>query len=140
MSVNTRTEYALRALLELQSSSEEPVSAHKICLRQHLPKKYVEHLLSALKTAGLIASIPGSRGGYTLSRPSREISLLDVMTAVDDHSLEMDCTVGKGTHCMGEDCRLSSFFQELSQDQRRLFASRNLQDIALHYFSGKDKS
>lgn len=130
MAVNTRTEYALRALLEMLDSAAEPISAQRICLRQQLPKKYVEHLLSSLKTAGLVNSSAGSRGGYTLARKADKISLLDVMEAVEDHSLELECGENRGDHCLGEDCHLSPFFHQLSQEQRKLFASYSLARIA----------
>ncbi len=134
MSVNTRTEYALRALLEMQGYERDPVSAQKICDRQQLPKKYVEHLLSALKSAGLINSSAGSKGGYALSRPADAISLLDVMQAVEDSSLQMDCVMNKGEHCLGDGCRLSEFFSELSDQQKELFSSHNLKSIAAKYY------
>jgi len=130
MGVNTRTEYALRALLEMSGNDEEPISAQRICLRQQLPKKYVEHLLSALKLAGLVSSSAGSRGGYTLTRKAEQISLLDVMEAVDDHSLELECGENRGEHCLGDECQLSPFFHQLSQEQRSLFASYSLARIA----------
>jgi len=134
MSVNTRTEYALRALLEMYWNSVEPVSAQKICDRQQLPKKYVEHLLSALRGAGLISSSAGSRGGYALTRAPEEISLLDVMRAVDDTSLHMDCLANKGEHCLGDSCRLSAFFMALAEDQKQLFASHSIKSIAEKYY------
>lgn len=134
MSVNTRTEYALRALLEMQWDSADPVSAQKICDRQQLPKKYVEHLLSALKSAGLISSSAGSRGGYTLSRPPEQISLLDVMQAVEDNSMHMDCIVNKGEHCLGDSCCLSAFFMDISEAQKELFSRHNLKTIMDRYY------
>ncbi len=127
MAVSTRTEYALRALLEIPAGSS--VSANSICERQQLPKKYVEHLLSALKNAGLIASSTGSRGGYTLTRPAGQISLWDIMEAVDDHNLELDCGMGK-QFCLGEECRLKPLFTDLAAKQRELFQKYSLARIA----------
>lgn len=138
MAVNTRTEYALRALLEMHGNSDDPISAQRICLRQQLPKKYVEHLLSALKSAGLVSSSPGSRGGYTLSRNAEMISLLDVMEAVDDHSLELECGENRGDHCMGDECQLSPFFHQLSQEQRTLFSSYSLARIATFFTDSRE--
>ncbi len=140
MALNTRTEYALRALLEILAHHEDPVSAQKICSRQQLPKKYVEHLLSALKSAGLIASSAGSKGGYALSRPAHAISLLDVMQAVEDSSLQMDCVSGKNEHCLGDNCRLSAFFGKVSKLQKELFARQNLKDIYEKYYHAGDKA
>lgn len=128
MAVNTRTEYALRALLEIEDQKGGNVSAQTICERQKLPKKYVEHLLSALKGAGLVTSSTGSRGGYVLARPARKISLLDVLTAVDDHSPELGCSMG-GQFCLGDACGLKNLFHDVDARQRELFDSYTLDRI-----------
>lgn len=132
MAVNTRTEYALRALLEMQRNGKEAISAQKICVNQQLPKKYVEHLLGALKSAGLITSSAGSRGGYVLACPARNISLYDVMKAVGDLTLELDCCMDK-QFCMGDKCVLSHIFSEIGQKQRLLFSSYTLDQIGKEY-------
>jgi Rrf2 family protein len=129
MAVNTRTEYALRALLEIPYQDGESVSAQTICSNQQLPKKYIEHLLSSLKNAGLITSSSGSRGGYNLARPAEEISLYDIMAAVRDHTLELDCTMGK-QFCLGRGCGLQGVFSDLGSKQRELFQGYSLARIA----------
>lgn len=136
MAVNTRTGYALRALIEMLESGGDAVSAQKICERQVLPKKYIEHLLHALKTAGIVSSSAGSKGGYVLSREPRLISLLEVMQAVDDHSLELSCSMDK-SFCLGDKCKLGGFFDELSEKQRKLFASYSLAKIMRTYHKDK---
>ncbi len=137
MAVNTRTEYAIRALLELMEPQGSPVSAHRICQHQQLPKKYVEHLLSSLKGAGLIISSAGSRGGYVLSRDPARISLLDVMQAVEDSTLELSCNLD-GKYCLGRECGLEPLFSELAEKQRELFDSYSLKQI--HQIQTKDRS
>lgn len=127
MAVSTRTEYALRALLEIPT--KECVSTNVICERQNLPKRYVVHILRALKNAGLILSSPGSLGGYTLARPLDQISLYDIMDAVDDRSMELDCERGK-QFCLGENCGLKPIFSELAAKQRELFQNYSLSLIA----------
>lgn len=127
MAVSTRTEYALRALIEIPATGS--VSAHSICERQQLPKKYIEHLLSALKKAGLITSSSGSRGGYTLARPADQISLWDIMEAVDDHTQVLECEMDK-QFCLGEDCPFKPVFLDLAAKQRQLFRRYSLAGIA----------
>ncbi|HOQ84067.1 MAG TPA: Rrf2 family transcriptional regulator, partial [Candidatus Syntrophosphaera thermopropionivorans] len=87
MPVSTKTEYALRALVEIAEHPEGTISAQNICNQQQLPKKYIEHLLSSLKNAGLIISSAGLKGGYVLAQSPDAITLYDVMKAVDDHRL-----------------------------------------------------
>ncbi|MDZ4182649.1 MAG: Rrf2 family transcriptional regulator [Candidatus Cloacimonadaceae bacterium] len=128
MAVSTRTEYALRALIEMIDADGGQVSAQKICERQKLPKKYVEHLLSALKTAKLIISSAGAHGGYMLAQKADETTLLDVMEAVEDSSM-LSCSGERDRFCMGDQCHLSPFFDELSAKQRKLFQSYDLKKI-----------
>ncbi|MBW6513493.1 MAG: Rrf2 family transcriptional regulator [Candidatus Syntrophosphaera sp.] len=128
MAVNTRTEYALRALLEIHASEAGSISAHMICKLQSLPKKYVEHLLSSLKNAGLISSSAGSKGGYILARPAEKISLYDIMEAVDDHAMELNCGMDK-QYCLGTKCVLKPVFRDLAEKQRKLFRTYTLDKI-----------
>lgn len=128
MAVNTRTEYALRAMIEIVAAKGGQVSAQKICERQQLPKKYVEHLLSALKAANLIISTAGAHGGYVLARKAEETTLLDVMEAVEDTSM-LSCSGERDRFCLGGECQLSPFFDELSARQRKLLQSYDLKKI-----------
>ena len=113
MAVNTRTEYAIRALLEITDSPHEAVSAQKICENQDLPKKYIERLLGNLKNAGLIASSTGSRGGYSLALNPLDISLKQILVAVEDDSLDPTCNESSKRFCPGNSCSLSVFFSGL---------------------------
>lgn len=133
MAINTRTEYALRALIEMVDKREEAISAREICQRQELPKKYVEHLLSGLKGAGLITSSPGSHGGYVLAVKPSDINIATVMDAVGDNSLDPACTGGKDSFCLGSPCGLSSVFNKLSKDLRKVLSSYTLEDFHAGY-------
>lgn len=136
MAVNTKTEYALRALIEIHMSGH--ISAQKICEAQSLPKKYIEHLLALLKGAGMVTSSPGSLGGYELSKKPEEISFADILEAVEDNSFVAGCLVDSGRHCLGEDCPLSPFFSELDNRLQEIFRGYNLRDI-LDFWERKDK-
>jgi Rrf2 family protein len=127
MAVNTKTEYALRALIEIHTSGH--ISAQKICEAQSLPKKYIEHLLALLKAAGMVNSSPGSLGGYTLSKPPEEISFADILRAVEDNSYTASCSESSGRHCVGDGCHLSPFFNELESKLQEIFMSYSLSDI-----------
>jgi Rrf2 family protein len=131
MAVNTRTEYALRALLEITDNLPEPVSAQKICEKQDLPKKYIERLLSNLKTAGLISSSAGARGGYTLapSLGASDITLQQVLAAVADDSLDPTCNASSQRFCPSGGCALSGFFTELGGKVSELLSTYTLETI-----------
>lgn len=129
MAVNTRTEYALRALLEIADSPTEAVSASKICDKQDLPKKYIERLLGNLKNAGLINSSAGSRGGYSLAVAAREISLQQILNAVEDDSLDPTCNTASTRFCPGGKCSLRGFFSQLGSEMQNLLSAHTLETI-----------
>jgi Rrf2 family protein len=130
MAVNASTEYALRALIEIYSSKNGLISTQQLCDQQKLPRKFAEYLLATLKNAGILLSSPGVKGGYSLARPAGEITFLDVMKAVDDNSLDPACAENKGEYCLGENCKLTHFLDELSAKQQKLFDSYTLKKIA----------
>jgi len=83
--VSTRGDYASRALLSLALHEEEigPTSVRDIADRTGLPQPYLEQILLALKGAGLVRSKRGVGGGYVLARPPDEITLGQIVSAVD---------------------------------------------------------
>ncbi|MGH9182622.1 MAG: RrF2 family transcriptional regulator [Acidimicrobiales bacterium] len=85
MKVSTRGDYASRALLSLalHVDHEGPTSVRDIAERTGLPQPYLEQILLALKGAGLVRSKRGAGGGYVLARPPAEITLGQIVSAVD---------------------------------------------------------
>ncbi|MDZ4121614.1 MAG: Rrf2 family transcriptional regulator [Candidatus Cloacimonadaceae bacterium] len=129
MAVNTRTEYALRALIEIMESGDNAISAAEICRRQSLPKKYIEHLLAGLKCAGFISSTAGSKGGYLLAKQPDEIGLYAIMNAVEDTSLELNCNVQEKRFCLGHDCGLHPLWTKLTCEIKEILERYTLQTI-----------
>ena len=85
MKVSTRGDYASRALLSLalHGATQAPTSVRDIAERTALPQPYLEQILLALKGAGLVRSKRGVGGGYVLAREPEEISLAQIVAAVD---------------------------------------------------------
>src|SRR6476660_781088 len=82
--VSPRGDYACRALLSLAlHPGEAPTSVRDIAERTGLPQPYLEQILLALKGAGLVRSKRGVGGGYVLARPTSEIRLSEIVSAVD---------------------------------------------------------
>ena len=80
MKLTSQTEYALLALVFLARNSQSGVHpAEKISKAQNIPLKFLEHILIALRRAGLIKSTKGMRGGYRLAKSASEISLAEVI-------------------------------------------------------------
>src|SRR3989475_3483114 len=84
MYFSAKGEYGIMAVLDLAlANGAAPVQAKTIADRQGIPLRFLEHILSALKHAGLIESARGAHGGYRLAKPASEIRIGDVIQAVD---------------------------------------------------------
>ena len=84
MRVSAKTDYALRAALELaRAGGDAPVKAERIAAAQDIPLRFLENILGELRHAGLVESRRGAEGGYMLARPAPAIALADVVRAVD---------------------------------------------------------
>jgi Rrf2 family protein len=81
--ISAKADYALRASAELAAAGGGPVKGDQLATRQGIPPKFLENILSDLRQSGLIRSQRGSEGGYWLARPAEQITVADVMRAVD---------------------------------------------------------
>jgi Rrf2 family protein len=81
--VSAKVDYAIRAMLELAASPPGPVKAEAIANAQQIPRNFLENILLDLRHAELVASQRGAEGGYRLARPAAEISIADVIRAVE---------------------------------------------------------
>jgi len=100
MRVTTLTEYSLIIGIHLaRRGGEGPISAREIAATEQLPADYVEQILLRLRRAGLVESVRGAHGGYSLARPPENITVCDIMTAADRKTFEPGCA----THPVGEE-------------------------------------
>ncbi len=84
MRVSAKADYAIRAAVELAAAGDDgPVKGDRIAVAQDIPPNFLENILADLRNAGLVQSRRGADGGYWLARPADDISLADVIRAVD---------------------------------------------------------
>lgn len=76
-------DYALRAMTEIAAADPNRIKAERIARAQRIPLKFVENILITLKHAGIVNAMRGASGGYWLARPADEITLADVIRAVE---------------------------------------------------------
>ena len=92
MMFSTKAEYGVRVMVELaRRAGEDPVPLAEIAAHDGLPLAYLEHLVARLRKAGLVDSRRGSRGGYLLARPSREITMAEVVEALEGSIAPIEC-------------------------------------------------
>jgi Rrf2 family protein len=83
MRVSAKVDYAIRAVVELAAAGEGPVKGERISQAQGIPLKFLENILLELRHHGLVQSMRGAEGGYWLARPPADITLAEVIRAVE---------------------------------------------------------
>ena len=83
MRVTAKVDYAVRALVELAAADGATVKGDRIAEAQQMPLKFLENILAELRRAGIVGSQRGSEGGYRLVKPADNVSVADVIRAVE---------------------------------------------------------
>jgi len=83
MRLSARADYALRAAIEIAASEGGHITSDQVARAQQIPGKFLEAILTQLRRAGLVRSQRGPEGGFWLARPADQISLADIIRAID---------------------------------------------------------
>ena len=132
LKISQRTEYALRAMIELaQRTGEGLVSAREISEIQHIPLRFLEQQLGSLSKAGLVESFRGAGGGCRLSKEPAQITVADVVDAIEGPFYPMFC-LDPGDHTCWQDarCGLQELWGEVRVAVRGVFERITLAELA----------
>jgi Rrf2 family protein len=83
MRISAKVDYAVRAALELAATGGDPIKGEAIAEAQDIPLKFLENILGELKHTGIVASRRGAQGGYWLAKDADQVSLADIVRAVE---------------------------------------------------------
>ena len=103
MKLSKKSEYGLRALIELTKNDGLPITRQQIGKRQNVPVLFLEHILLRLKHAGIVASTRGAQGGYALIKPPSKVTLGSVIRILDGPLAPIAC-VSKTAYRKCVDC------------------------------------
>ena len=131
MKLSTRTRYAVRAMIELaKHDNNRPLQLKLIAERQEISIKYLEQLMAVLRSAGLIKSVRGSRGGYILAKAPNQIAIIDILHCVEGPIATVEC-VEDGTRCSrATDCAAREVWMRVEQAIENVLQSITLRDVA----------
>lgn len=90
MRISARTDYAIRVLVELAADTVRPLTCEHIASSQQIPYRFLKSVVADLRQAGLVRSQRGCEGGYWLGRDAREITVAQVVAAVDGDLLTIN--------------------------------------------------
>ena len=84
MRISAKADYAVRAAIELAAATDDkPVKAERIATNQEIPLNFLENILGELRHAGIVRSHRGADGGFRLARPAADVTVADIIRAVD---------------------------------------------------------
>lgn len=135
--ISQKTEYALRATIELAlRAGDEPIPARQIADAQAIPLRFLEQQLSALGRAGLVESFRGAGGGARLARDARDITVADVVDAMEGPFFPMYC-LDPADHTCSQDarCGLQELWGDVQAAVRGVFEKVTIADLAMRHRS-----
>ena len=123
---SAKTTYGLLALMELADleSSGERLQVGEIAVRQAIPERYLEQMMTSLRRAGILRSTRGARGGYQLARPAGQIQLAEVIACLDGEADRTDPSGGSAELQV-----ISALAEDLRQQRFARLAATSLADL-----------
>jgi Rrf2 family protein len=130
MRLSAKADYAIRAAVELAAAGDGPTKSERIASAQDIPAKFLENILLDLKQGGVVQSRRGAEGGYWLARPADEISLADVIRAVEGPLANVRGARPEDLDYRGAAASLKAVFIAMRANLRAVLEEVTLADVA----------
>lgn len=132
MRLTAKSEYGVLAAIDLACNyGEGPVSAREIAERRAIPPRFLEQLFVALRRAGLVTAVRGAKGGFVLSRQPSEITVLNVVEALEGPLQASVCDSGRESGCgKSATCAAAPVWAKATSALKDVFASTTLASLA----------
>lgn len=99
MKISTKGRYGIKAMLDLAINAQEAcVSLKSIALRQEISEPYLEQIIALLRKVGLVKSVRGAQGGYILAKDVNDITVGDILRALEGSLAPVDCVIEKNPY------------------------------------------
>ncbi len=130
MRVSTTTDYGLRAMMDLaRRYGQGTVPSADIAARQGIPGAYLDQVLSTLRKAGFVRGVRGPQGGHALTRPPGQITLGEVLAALEGATAPMEC-VGEPSSChQAASCTLREAWQRVDEAVQGVLSSITIEGL-----------
>jgi Rrf2 family protein len=132
MRVSAKADYAIRAMIELAAAEGEgqPVKGERLAQAQQIPGKFLESILGDLRQGGLVRSQRGADGGYWLARPAAEVTVADVIRAVEGPIAHVRGVRPEDVEYAGSAAQLRELWIALRANMRAVLETVTLADLA----------
>ena len=132
--ISTRGRYGLRAMVDMAFNTlDGPVTLHEVAKRQGVSESYLEQVFANLRKAGLVTAQRGAQGGYELGRSAIEITVGDVLRALEGSIAPVHCVdrIKAGRHCERESfCATRPFWEQFRDHINSFLDATTLQELA----------
>jgi Rrf2 family cysteine metabolism transcriptional repressor len=130
MKFSTRARYGTKAVLELSLQwGKGPVLLKDIAQRQEIPLPYLEHLIRPLVKAGIIKTIRGTRGGVSLLKPPKEVTLSEVIQLLEGSIAPVACVDNPSLYARSDSCVTHDIWAEVKKAMNKVFESTTFEDL-----------
>jgi Rrf2 family protein len=130
MQITRQADYAVRAVLHLaRAGSAERSATSSVAREQNIPPSFLAKIISQLSIAGLLRTSRGARGGVTLAREAKNITLLEVIEAIDGPIQLNECVQGKGVCSFEDNCPIRSVWCDAQEELVTRLKNTNFGDL-----------
>jgi Rrf2 family protein len=137
MKLTMKGDYGLRAMVDMAIYyGQGPIESSDIATRQYVPAQYLDQILLVLRKEGLVKSVRGPRGGHMLARPAAEITMAQVMQALEGYVPPMECLPNPDFCKLAPGCSLRGVWQQIDELTQRILASTTIEDLAQRQRTG----
>lgn len=137
MKLTMKGDYGLRAMLDMAAYyGQGPIESADIARRQYIPEQYLDQILMALRKEGLVKSVRGPKGGHMLAKPPSQISMAQVMQALEGYVPPMECLPNPDFCKLSPGCALRGVWQQIDEMTQRILTSTTIEELAQHHQTG----
>ncbi len=129
MRVSAKADYAVRAAAELAAAGEGPVKGEKLAEAQQIPLQFLEHILLELKHSGIVRARRGAKGGYWLARPAEQVTIADLVRAVEGPIADVQSTPPEAIEYRGNAAHLREVWVAVRASLRSVLEEVTLADL-----------
>ena len=130
MRISAKADYAVRAAAELAASPDgEPIKGEQLAESQDIPLQFLEHILLELKHAGIVRARRGARGGYWLAKPADDVTIADVIRAVEGPIANVQSAPPESIHYRGHAEHLREVWIAVRANLRAVLEQVTLADL-----------
>src|SRR3954469_18329954 len=129
MRVSAKADYAVRAAAELAAAEEGPIKGERLAEAQDIPLQFLEHILLELKHHGIVRARRGAKGGYWLARPADEITIAEIVRAVEGPIAHVQSTPPEDIEYRGNSKHLQKVWIAVRASLRSVLEEVTLADL-----------